>query len=236
MLVSEMFMGLALISIASACLALFVPAARKSLPRLSQTWALAALTGALFVWLLTRLPIIDGAGALSLNVPWLPQLGLSLSFYMDGLALLFSLMIVGIGAMVIVYAGYYFDDGDALARFYAMLMAFMSAMLLVVLAGNLLTLFIGWELTSIVSFLLIGFNRDSSEAREGALRSLIVTGAGGLALLVGLVLLGTAAGSMEFTQILSDTSLREHPWYTAATLLILIGCFTKSAQWPFHFW
>src|SRR5688572_6720316 len=125
MLVSETSVGLALLSVASACVALFVPAARKSLPRLSQTWALAVFSGALFVWLLTRLPLIDRAGALSLNIPWLPQLGLALSFYVDGLALLFSLMIVGIGAMVVVYAGYYFDDGDALARFYAMLMAFM---------------------------------------------------------------------------------------------------------------
>jgi len=112
----------------------------------------------------------------------------------------------------------------------------MSAMLALVLAGNLLTLFIGWELTSIMSFLLIGFNHERADARRGALQALMVTGTGGLALLVGLVLMGTAAGSMELSQVIANDTLRESPWYTAFTVLILLGCFTKSAQWPFHFW
>ena len=180
--------------------------------------------------------MVSQTGPIALSVPWVPQLGLTLSLYLDGLSLLFSLLILGIGAMIVIYAGYYFDNAEDLARFYARLLAFMSAMLVVVLAGNLLTLFIGWELTSIISFLLIAFDPDSEEARKGALQALIITGGGGLALLVGLVLLGTAAGSMELPQIIANSSVRESPWYTAFTVLILAGCFTKSAQWPFHFW
>lgn len=229
-------MGLAIISAAPAFLALVMSAARRALPRVPQAWALAILVSGLFVWLLTFIPTVGAGGALTVSIPWVPQLGLTLSLYLDGLALLFSLVVVGIGAMIVLYAGYYFHDADELARFYPRLLAFMSSMLVLVLAGNILTLFIGWELTSIISFLLISFNRDNAAARSGALQALIVTGGGGLALLVGLVLLGTASGSMELSQILANGALRESPWYTAFTLLIFAGCFAKSAQWPFHFW
>jgi NADH:ubiquinone oxidoreductase subunit 5 (subunit L)/multisubunit Na+/H+ antiporter MnhA subunit/multisubunit Na+/H+ antiporter MnhB subunit len=229
-------MSIAIISVIPAFLALVISAVRTSLPKLPQTWGITVFISALFVWLLTFIPTVSQTGPIVLSIPWVAEIGLSLSLYVDGLSLLFSLMIVGIGALVVIYAGYYFDDAAELDRFYIRLLAFMSAMLLVVLAGNILTLFIGWELTSVISFLLISFNRDSEEARSGALQALIITGAGGLALLVGLVLLGTAAGTMELSQILTDTTLRESPWYTAFTVLILAGCFTKSAQWPFHFW
>jgi multicomponent Na+:H+ antiporter subunit A len=229
-------MGLAVISATPAFLALMMPAARRSLSRVPQAWVIAAFVAGLAVWLLTFLPTVSQTGPIALTIPWVPQLGLTLSLYLDGLSLLFSLLILGIGAMIVIYAGYYFDNGEDLTRFYARLLAFMSAMLVVVLAGNLLTLFIGWELTSVISFLLIAFDRDSEQARKGALQALIITGGGGLALLIGLVLLGTAAGSMELSQIIANNSLRESPWYTAFTVLILAGCFTKSAQWPFHFW
>ncbi len=229
-------MSLAIISATPAFLALLMSAARHVMPKTPLAWGIGAFVGAMFVWLLTFLPAVSQFGAISASVPWVPQLGLSLSLYLDGLSLMFSLMVVGIGAMIVIYTGYYFEDADELGRFYVRLLAFMSAMLVLVLAGNLLTLFIGWELTSIISFLLIGFNRDSEEARAGALRALIVTGGGGLALLVGLVLLGTASGSMELSQVISNTQLRESPFYTAFTVLILIGCFAKSAQFPFHFW
>lgn len=118
-------------------------------------------------------------------------------------------MILGIGVMIILYSIYYLDETPTLDRFYTLLLPFMSAMLVVVLAGNVLTLFIGWELTSVISFLLVSFNGGSIEAaRKGALQALIVTGGGGLALLVGLVMLGTAAGSMELNQIIANTSLQ----------------------------
>ncbi|HEX2906379.1 MAG TPA: proton-conducting transporter membrane subunit [Phototrophicaceae bacterium] len=229
-------MGIAVISVLPALLAVMVSAVRRALPKAPQTWALAALVGGIFVWMLSFLPAVSAAGALEISIPWVPAIGLTLAFYVDGLALLFALVIVGIGTTIVIYTGYYFDDIAELDQFYIRLLAFMSAMLVVVLAGNLLTLFIGWELTSVISFLLIGFNRDSDAARRGALQALIVTGAGGLALLVGLVLLGTAAGTMEISQLLASGELHNHPWYTAFTILILVGCFTKSAQWPFHFW
>jgi NADH:ubiquinone oxidoreductase subunit 5 (subunit L)/multisubunit Na+/H+ antiporter MnhA subunit len=229
-------MGIAAISVLPAFLGLMTSVTRKTLPKIPQTWVIAGFVGGLFIWLLTFTPTISHTGAIAVSIPWVPQLGLTLSLYLDGLSLLFSLMILGIGVMIVIYAGYYFEDVEALDRFYIRLLTFMSAMLVVVLAGNLLTLFIGWELTSVISFLLIGFNRDSDEARSGALQALIVTGMGGLALLVGIALLGTAAGSMELSTVIANTTLRESPWYTAFTLLILIGCFTKSAQWPFHFW
>lgn len=229
-------MGITIIRLAPALLAMVVSGARRALPRAPQTWLIATFVGGIFVWMLSFMPAVSANGAITVSVPWVPQLGLSLALYVDGLSLLFGLMILGIGVMIVIYAGYYFEDVQDIQRFYIQLLAFMSAMLIVVLAGNILTLFIGWELTSVVSFLLIGFNRDSAEARRGALQALIITGGGGLALLVGLVLLGTAAGSMELAQILDNTSLRESPWYAAFTLLILLGCFTKSAQWPFHFW
>ncbi|MFN8564913.1 MAG: proton-conducting transporter membrane subunit [Anaerolineae bacterium] len=229
-------MGLAIISATPAFLALMMAAARRSLPKAPQTWVIGALVGGLFVWLLTFVPVVSESGPIIASIPWVPQLGLSLSLYLDGLSLLFSLVIVGIGAMIVIYAGYYFDDEADLNRFYREMLAFMSAMLVLVLAGNLISLFIGWELTSVISFLLIGFKRESAEARRGALQALIVTGSGGLALLIGLVLLGTAAGSMELSQILTSTTLHESPWYAGFTILILIGCFAKSAQFPFHFW
>ncbi len=209
---------------------------QKSLSKAVYGWLLAGLVSILFAWLLSYLPTITNLGVIELSLPWVPQLGLTLSLYLDGLSLLFGLVILGIGAVIVVYAGYYFDEIADLARFYGLLMGFMGAMLALVLAGNVLTLFIAWELTSILSFLLISFYGTRTEARNGALQALIITGGGGLALLVGLVLMGTASGSMDLSQIISNSSLRDHPWYSAFTLLILIGCFSKSAQFPFHFW
>jgi NADH:ubiquinone oxidoreductase subunit 5 (subunit L)/multisubunit Na+/H+ antiporter MnhA subunit len=209
---------------------------QKTLSKAVYGWLLAGLVSVLFAWMLTYLPTITNIGFIELHLPWVPKLGLSLSIYMDGLSLLFSLVILGIGAVIVVYAGYYFDGLAELARFYGLLMGFMGAMLALVLAGNVLTLFIAWELTSILSFLLISFYGTRIEARSGALQALIITGGGGLALLVGLVLMGTASGSMELSQIIVNSSLRDHPWYSAFTLLILVGCFSKSAQFPFHFW
>lgn len=228
--------GIGVISLAPAVTALLRPAVRKFISKEIYGWLLASLVGILFVWLLTFIPTIDEVGHVALSIAWVPQLGLTLSIYLDGLSLLFSLMILGIGAMIILYSIYYFEDAKALDRFYTLLLPFMSAMLVVVMAGNVLTLFIGWELTSVISFLLVSFNGENEAARKGALQALIITGGGGLALMVGLVLLGTAAGSMELNQIIANTSLRDNPLYNAFTVLILIGCFTKSAQFPFHFW
>ncbi len=230
-------MRLALISILPFLMAVIVPTTRERVSRIPLAWIVSALAGILFIYLASFLPLVSDVGVVQASLPWVPALGLSLSLYLDGLSLLFALIVVGVGAVVALYAGYYFEDARELNRFYVLLLAFMGAMLALVLAGNVLTLFVAWELTSVISFLLIGFyGATSAEARAGALRALIVTGGGGLALLLGLALLSTAAGSAELSQILTNTTLRDNPWYAGFTVLILIGCFTKSAQFPFHFW
>lgn len=171
------------------------------------------------------------------RLAWIPAAGLNLSFRMDGLGVLFSLLILIIGLLVILYAHYYLSAQDSLSRLYTYLLLFMGAMLGVVLSENLIQLLIFWELTSLSSFLLIAYWRHREAARTGAKMALAITGAGGLALLGGFILLGEMVGSYELTTVLaSGDMVRAHPLYLPALLLILLGAFTKSAQFPFHFW
>ncbi len=168
---------------------------------------------------------------------WIPSLGLELAFRLDGLALLFCLLILGIGLLIILYARYYLSSEDSMSRFYAYLILFMTAMVGIVTANNLIQLWLFWELTSISSFLLISFWNHKSEARKGARMALTVTGAGGLALLAGLLLIADIVGSYDLSVVLaSGDTLREHSAYPVALVLVLLGAFTKSAQFPFHFW
>ncbi|MCW5982512.1 MAG: DUF4040 domain-containing protein [Bryobacteraceae bacterium] len=167
---------------------------------------------------------------------WAPSVGVSLSFHLDGLSLLFSLLISGIGALVLLYSQGYLHGSPNLGRFCATLLFFMGSMLGVVLANNLVALFVFWELTSFSSYLLIGFESSRLKARNAALQALLVTGIGGLALLAGAVLLALAAGSYEITEVLAAGGLRQHALYLPILLLILGAAFTKSAQFPFHFW
>jgi NADH:ubiquinone oxidoreductase subunit 5 (subunit L)/multisubunit Na+/H+ antiporter MnhA subunit len=211
-------------------------AARYYLRADQQGGLLSGMFGIAFLVLLTRLPALE-QGAITLSLDWMPQLGLALSLYIDGLALLFALLVTGIASAVFFYGGYYMDDQRQAGHFFALLLAFTGSMLLLVMAGNLLTLFIAWELTSIISFLLISFKGKDAEARRGASQALVITGGGGLALLVGLLLAGSVTGSMEFATILTNGDLlQQSPLYAAITCLILIGCFSKSAQFPLHFW
>jgi multicomponent K+:H+ antiporter subunit A len=183
------------------------------------------------------LPGAFGGETLVWRLPWVPSLGLDLALRLDGLGLLFGLMILGIGLLVILYARYYLSPQDDMGRFYASLLFFMGAMLGLVLAENVLLLLAFWELTSLSSFLLISFWQGRADARNGARLALTITGAGGLALLGGLLLLGHMAGSFELSVILtSGDAIRAHPWYLPSLVLILLGAFTKSAQFPFHFW
>ncbi|KTT46137.1 monovalent cation/H+ antiporter subunit A [Pseudomonas oryzihabitans] len=187
--------------------------------------------------LATQLPaVLDGAVLLH-RVDWLPALGLTLSLRLDGLGLMFALMILVIGLLVILYAAYYLGKDEPVGRFFAYLLLFMGAMLGVVLAENLLLLMMFWELTSLASFLLIGFWSHSKEARQGARMALTVTGGGGLALLAGVLLIGHIVGSFELTDVLAAGPLiTGHALYPLALILVLLGVFTKSAQFPFHFW
>ena len=182
-------------------------------------------------------PAVFAGEILRWSVDWVPALGLSFGFRVDGLAWMFALLISAIGALIVLYAAYYLHQGDPPARFFMFLLLFMGAMQGVVLASNLLLLVVFWELTSLTSFLLIGFWAHRTDAREGARMALAVTGMGGLCLLAGALLLGHIAGSTDLDIILKSGDLiRAHPMYVPALVLVLLGCFTKSAQFPFHFW
>src|SRR6185312_14943140 len=195
----------------------------------------AALLGlALSLWLA---PAIFAGEELRQTIPWAPSLGLDLVLRVDGFSWLMLLLICGIGELVGVYARYYMSPDDPLARFFALLLAFMGSMLGIVMSGNVIQLVFLWELTSLFSFLLIGYWHNGASARDGARMALIVTSGGGFCLLAGMLLLGHIAGSYELDAILAaGDAVRAHPWYTPTLLLILLGAFTKSAQFPFHFW
>jgi multicomponent K+:H+ antiporter subunit A len=168
---------------------------------------------------------------------WLPDMGLDLMLRMDGLAWLFTVMVLGIGLLVLLYARYYMSKRDPVARFFAYMLAFMGSMLGVVLSGNLIQLVVFWELTSITSFLLIGYWQHRNDARRGARMAFTVTTTGGLCLLVGVLMLGHIAGSYELDTVLAaGDQVRSHPWYLPTLVLVALGALTKSAQFPFHFW
>ncbi|HRJ40491.1 MAG: DUF4040 domain-containing protein [Caldilineaceae bacterium] len=199
-------------------------------------WLSILPPGLITVWQLLRIPEIGAGNFYTERWEWMPSLGLEISFRLDGLALLFGLIVAGVGAAVALYTHYYLEKQPRQGYFYLALFAFMASMLGLVWADNLLTLFVFWEGTSITSYLLIGFDHESPRARAGARNALIITGTGGLAMLVGLVLLGQSAGSYSISQIIAADGLRESAYYTVAVVLIFVGAFTKSAQFPFHFW
>src|SRR6478609_8038545 len=178
------------------------------------------------------------AGAIARDtVQWLPSMGVDLVVRIDGFAWMFGMLVSVIGALVVLYARYYLSPDDPAARFYSLLLGFMGAMLGVVLSGNLVQLVVFWELTSLFSFLLIGYWHDRKEARRGARMAFIVTATGGLCLLAGVLLLGHVVGSYELDAVLAaGDKVRAHPFYLPILLLVLLGTLTKSAQFPFHFW
>ncbi|WP_290525857.1 monovalent cation/H+ antiporter subunit A [Alcanivorax sp.] len=182
------------------------------------------------------LPIWEG-GMQQWSMAWLPSLGLNLALRLDGLALLFCILILGIGLLVVVYAHYYLPAKDDGGRFYTLLLLFMFSMLGVVTSDNLLFLVFFWELTSLSSFLLISYKQYDSAARKGARMALTVTGMGGLALLAGVLLIGHVVGSFSLSTVLENGALvQQHALYPVILCLVLLGAFTKSAQFPFHFW
>lgn len=225
-------------------LALLVAFAGVSLPLMAERLgrkAASIATGAVMVLSLSLLiPLFSavlGGETVVMHMDWLPAYGLNLAFRLDGLGMLFSILILGIGMLVVLYAHYYLPDDDKLGRFYAFLLLFMSAMLGIVLSENLLMMVVFWEITSLSSFLLIAYKSEAYESRIAARMALVVTGGGGLALLAGIILLGQVAGSYELTQIIAAADLiRADKLYPAILTLVLLGAFTKSAQFPFHFW
>ncbi|MBU1263646.1 MAG: monovalent cation/H+ antiporter subunit A [Gammaproteobacteria bacterium] len=219
------FVGAALVALASR------------LGRSHSAWAAGAVTLAAIAWLAPSLHLPFEGTTLIQQHDWMPALGLNLAFRLDGLALLFAGLILGIGLLIVLYARYYLSERDSMGRFYSYLMLFMGSMLGIVLSENLIQLLVFWELTSLSSFLLISYWQHREEARHGARMALAVTGAGGFALLGGFLLLGHIVGSYELSVVLASGDLiRAHPLYLPTLLLVLLGVFTKSAQFPFHFW
>ncbi|MBN2162850.1 MAG: DUF4040 domain-containing protein [Pontiellaceae bacterium] len=192
---------------------------------------------AMVYWLFARLPEVMHGHPVVQRFTWVEGLGLEAAFRLDGLSLLFALLISGIGSLIVIYTQGYFKGHPQQGRFMMYIIAFMASMLGVVLADHLLLVFIFWELTSFTSYLLIGFNHESEAARAAALQAMLVTVLGGLFLLAGLVLTVNATGSWLLSDIIeSGAALREHPHYLPILILVCIGAFTKSAQFPFHFW
>ncbi|GIV83160.1 MAG: monovalent cation/H+ antiporter subunit A [Candidatus Roseilinea sp.] len=233
------------------------------IPTRALGWLLAIAPATAFIAIASQFPRMAAGDAWTWRMPWLPALGVEFAFYLDGLSALFGLIITGIGALVLIYAGYYFtpkraDERSAVetrargshapptsesllpntdARFFLYVLLFMTSMLGLVLAGDVITLFLFWEGTSITSFLLIAYKTKDEEARSGAFKALFITGGGGIALLAGLLFASAISGSTDLATILrSGDALRNDAWYPVMLGLIAFGAFTKSAQAPFHFW
>ena len=205
--------------------------------RVRTAWLAAAVTAASLTLLMVSAPAVMRGKVIHDFIPWVPEIGLNLGLRLDGLSLMFALLITGIGLLIILYAHFYLGKDDPVGKFYSTLMLFMAAMLGIALSDNLLLLIVFWELTSISSFLLVGYWQHRADARDGARMALAITGGGGLAMLGGFILLGQIAGTYELSQMMGQGAvIQADPLYPAALLLILLGCFTKSAQFPFHFW
>jgi multicomponent K+:H+ antiporter subunit A len=190
-----------------------------------------------FLLLMTHAPAVFRGEIVQIRWEWIPQLGLNVNFFLDGLGFFFAGLILGIGLLIITYARFYLAKEDPMGSFYSYLLLFQGAMVGIVLSDNILLLLIFWELTSLSSFLLIGYWKHLPEGRQGARMALTVTGAGGLSMIAGMLILGNIAGSYDLSVILQHKeAIQTSPLYLPALLLILGGCFTKSAQFPFHFW
>ncbi len=197
----------------------------------------ALYPAATFLWLIKQYNTVIEQGTQVIPMEWVPSLGIGIDFRLDGLSLLFGFLISGIGTIVLAYAGTYMKGVPNTDRFFVALIAFMASMLGLVFSDNIISLFVFWELTSFTSYFLIGFKHEYESTRKSALQALLITAGGGLALLAGLILLGIGAGSLSLSEILqSGDILAQSSFFNAAMLLIILGCFTKSAQFPFHFW
>lgn len=201
-------------------------------------FASALLTAGIFLYGYSSLiPLVASGSPWLFHAEWVPRLGIDLAFRVDGLALMFGMLISGIGVLVVTYSYGYFKHHTSHARLQWLLLAFMLSMLGLVSADNVILLFVFWELTTITSFLLVGFDYENAKARRSALQALLVTGGGGLALLVGLIMLANVSDTFLLSEMIANSAvITQHEQYPIILALILLGAFTKSAQFPFHFW
>ncbi|MTH79819.1 monovalent cation/H+ antiporter subunit A [Paracoccus aestuariivivens] len=217
----------------SAALAATLPVGSRN----AETW-LAGLTMVVALGVLAVLyPSVAEGGRIIGKVEWASSIGLDLTFRIDGFAWLFMVLVAGIGMLVLLYARYYMAPDDPVPRLYSCLLAFAGAMSGLLLSGNIIMLVVFWELTSIVSFLLIGYWYQRQDARDGARMAFVVTASGGLCLMVAMILLGQIVGSYQLEDVLTaGPTITSHRLYPVVLVLFLLGAFTKSAQFPFHFW
>lgn len=200
-------------------------------------WVLSLIPTAIFIFMASLYSRITDGEVITYEYQWVPSLDLSMTFYLDGLSLLFAMLISGFGALIFIYSGTYLKGHQLIERFYVYLLIFMASMLGVVLSGNIISIFLFWELTSFSSYLLIGFNHENENSRKAAQQALLVTVGGGLALLIGVVFLGVISGQYEFQYLLNNSGfIKEHAFYVPIVILVLVGALTKSAQFPFYFW
>ena len=232
-------MEILLIIIVGFFTAIAAPFIHKQFPKISGI-LLTLLPLSIFIYLCSFIPVISISSfdeAVIFKAEWFKSMGINLSFIIDGLSLTFALIITGIGAIIIYYASGYLHGDKRLGRFYGYMIFFMISMLGVVVSNNIISLFIFWELTSISSFLLIGFNHNQEQSRYSALQALLVTAGGGLALMAGLIIMGNIAGTYTISEMLTHPEFfTQHHLYITVVILIFAGAFTKSAQFPFHFW
>ena len=230
-------MDLTLLAFFAPFLAAAVAPALVSVLRHNAAWLLALVPLAMFAHFASMIPAIAAGERVTGGYPWIASLNVNFSWMIDGLSLTFALLISGIGTLIVLYTGGYMKGHPMQGRFFSFILMFMGAMQGLVLADSFLMFFVFWELTSITSFLLIGFNHSAEKSRRSAMQALVVTGLGGLILLAGLIVIWNVTGVSEFSLLLSTGDLlRNSPFYLAAFILVLGGAFTKSAQFPLHFW
>ncbi|WP_375680105.1 MULTISPECIES: monovalent cation/H+ antiporter subunit A [unclassified Bartonella] len=209
----------------------------RSTAKNNEAWFAGVVALFCLIFTIMLYPEVRGNHIVRLDISWLPEWGSDLILRIDGLSWLFCLLITGIGLLVVIYSRYYIDSADSVPRFFFFFLAFMGSMIGIVLSGNLVFLVVFWELTSIFSFLLIGYWYHNASAREGARMALTITGFGGFALFIGVLLIGYTVGSFDLDKVLqSGDMIRSSSLYSPILICILLGGLTKSAQFPFHFW
>lgn len=218
-------------------IAAIVPFIYRRFTKIHVGWFVLLVPIFLLVMLARLIPSIAGGKTFIHTYEWIPHLGINFTTYLDGLSMIFGLLITGVGSLVILYSIFYLSSKESLQHFYCYLLLFMGAMLGVVFSDNLMVLYVFWELTSVSSFLLIAFWHHRKGSRQGAQKAMLITVSGGVAMLIGFIMLHSMTGTYSIREIISSLSeMTDHSFFIPAMILILIGAFTKSAQFPFHIW